>query len=429
MKKFILILMLLSTSSLYAQSFVKVKDSKLQYQGKPYYFMGTNFWQGMNLALKNPEQLKRELNHLQSLGIKQLRVLALSEGPDSEPYRVTPAVLTGPQDLREEVLVGLDFLLSEMKKRNMTAVICLSNFWPWSGGFAQWVSWFEKSSIPYPPPHPNGSWSVFQEYSSRFYTIPQAVKAQQEMVKKVITRTNTITGIAYRNDPTIMSWQLANEPRGGRYRKEFLNWVKSSAKLIKSLDRNHLLTIGSEGETMNPMDAGNDFIADHSLDEIDYTTIHIWVENWGVYNPKDAEATLPAALSLLRDYVKNHVEKSKQLKKPLILEEFGMARDQRSMSPGSSTTFRDRYYQEAFEQTLLYMQNKGIISGVNFWAWSGEARPSKPGGLWRTGDDLLGDPPHEEQGWYGVYDTDKSTLELIKDYAQKIENFKKGRKK
>ena len=78
-----------------------------------------------------------------------------------------------------------------------------------------------------------------------------------------------------------MSWELANEPRGGKFRKEFLAWIRGSAKLIKSLDQNHLITIGSEGETLNPKDAGNDFIEDHAIAEIDYATIHIWVENWG----------------------------------------------------------------------------------------------------------------------------------------------------
>ena len=40
------------------------------------------------------------------------------------------------------------------------------------------------------------------------------------------------------------------------------------------------------------------------------------------------------------------------------------------------------------------------------WAWGGEGRPRSPGGYWAAGDDVIGDPPHEPQGWYSVFDAD-----------------------
>ena len=60
------------------------------------------------------------------------------------------------------------------------------------------------------------------------------------------------------------------------------------------------------------------------------------------------------------------------------------------------------------------------ISGVSFWAWAGEGRPSTPGGYWQRGDALLGDPPHERQGWYSVYDDDREMSELIARTAARI---------
>jgi mannan endo-1,4-beta-mannosidase len=414
------------SSNTMAHDFVQVKNGRLEKSGKPYLFMGTNFWQAMNLGTSNKKLLKRELDHLQFLGVKQLRILGLSEGPDTEPYRVVPAVQINPTTQNEELLKGLDFLLVEMKKRGMTAVVFLSNFWPWSGGFAQWVSWTEGSSIPYPPPHPGGNWGTFQEYSSRFYTLPKAVEAQQKSIAKIVSRVNSITKIPYTEDSIIMSWQLANEPRGGKYRKEFLAWASSTAKLIKKLDRNHMVSLGSEGNTLSPESAGNNFIEDHSIPEIDYATIHVWVENWGVYDPKDPAKTFPTAIETLKTYIEDHVTKSKAFNKPIILEEFGMARDARSMDPRTSTEYRDNYYQVAFQETLRFMKMNGIISGVNFWAWSGESRPSKPyGSIWKPGDKLLGDPPHEEQGWYGVYGSDKSTLKIIMNSAWSVKNLRK----
>jgi len=312
--------------------------------------------------------------------------------------------------------------LIEMKKRKMTAVIYLSNFWPWSSKMSQWVSWIEGSSIPYPPPHPGGSWSRYQDYASKFYTLDRAVKGQQESVRKIVSRINTISKVPYSEDPTIMSWELANEPRGGLHREAFLKWISSSAKLIKLIDKNHLITLGSEGETMDPADAGNDFVEDHSFPEIDYATFHIWVENWGIYNPIDSSGTLSRAINVMKSYITDHAAKSRKLKKPVVLEEFGMARDSRSMNPESSTKDRDIYYQAVFQSSLQLMSAGSSLVGVNFWAWSGENKPKLPyGSLWQSGDPLLGDPPHEEQGWYGVYSTDHSTLNVIKSFADQIE--------
>lgn len=33
------------------------------------------------------------------------------------------------------------------------------------------------------------------------------------MWQSVVTRMNTITGVAYKDDPTILAWELINEPR------------------------------------------------------------------------------------------------------------------------------------------------------------------------------------------------------------------------
>ena len=41
------------------------------------------------------------------------------------------------------------------------------------------------------------------------------------------------------------------------------------------------------------------------------------------------------------------------------------------------------------------------------------------------GDDLLGDHPHEKQGRYRLYQTDQSTLNLVKSYALKIKLHEK----
>jgi mannan endo-1,4-beta-mannosidase len=413
---------LLTITTLSAEDFVTVKDGKFYQGNKLYRFMGANFWHAMNLAVKDKSQLVKELNLLKKHGVKNLRITALSEGPSKSPYRVEPAVQNQIGVLNEELLVGLDIVLDEMHKRNMQAVLVLGNFWPWSGGMAQWVNWFDQSSsIPYPPPHPNGSWSVFQTYSARFYSMDKAVEAYHQSIIKLLTRINTINKKHYNQDPTIMAWQLANEPRGDKNRTAFLKWIDSTSALIKKSAPKQLVSLGSEGETMDASNAGNDFLQDHQFKNIDYTTIHIWAENWGVYNPFDPNATMQAAKNLVTSYIAKHLSLTKMLNKPMVLEEFGIARDQRSMDPMAKTINRNEYYRFVFQEVLRHIDANENLVGVNFWAWSGYGQPKQPhGSLWMAGDDLLGDPPHEEQGWYGVYAHDTDTLELVREFALKF---------
>ena len=58
-----------------AQDFVQVEGDQFIWQSKPYYFMGTNFWYGMNLASSGEggdrERLLPELDHLKALGPQQ----------------------------------------------------------------------------------------------------------------------------------------------------------------------------------------------------------------------------------------------------------------------------------------------------------------------------------------------------------------------
>ncbi|HEY5824306.1 MAG TPA: cellulase family glycosylhydrolase [Cyclobacteriaceae bacterium] len=423
---FILMLGLMSCQP--KTEFVTVEGTKFKIGEKSYYFMGTNFWYGLNLGSKgaggNRERLIRELDRLKEMGVTNLRVVAGSEGPDSEPYRMVPSLQTSPGVYNEDVLDGLDFLLSEMKKRDMYAVMCLNNFWNWSGGMAQYVMWAGAAdSIPYPPPHPGGDWGVFQNFSAQFYSNAKAMELFDNHVKAMIARKNSYSNVNYKEDPTIMAWELANEPRGANNVAAYYEWVKNASSLIKQLDPNHLVTTGSEGKTSSPS-SGTNPEKDHSLTSIDYQTIHIWVQNWGIYNPAKADSTLQPSIDYALNYLKEHEEISKKINKPVVLEEFGISRDANSHDPSSATLIRDQYYEKLFE--AIYQRasaENSIVSGVNFWAWAGEGRPRQAEAIWKAGDDFIGDPPHEPQGWYSVYDKDSTTNKIIRAYGLKLKKL------
>ncbi|UZR92699.1 glycoside hydrolase 5 family protein [Chondrinema litorale] len=419
-------LFLLTMGITSAQSFIKINNQKFIKNNRPYYFIGTNFWYGMNLGAEQSgdrERLIRELDHLKKLGINNLRIMAGSEGPDTEPWRMTPSLQPELGIYNKDLLQGLDYLLDEMRKREMYAVVCLNNFWPWSGGMAQYVNWYENSEIPYPPPAEGGSWSKYQFYTARFYKDKNAIEAFNKHIKKIVGRVNSYTKIAYKDDPTIMAWQLANEPRGILSKKAFNKWIDKTTGLIKSLDKNHLVTVGSEGKTHTTF-SGNQVKKNHNSKHVDYMTIHVWAQNWEWFNPEKADETLILSKDKAEKYIEKHIEFAKKLKMPLVLEEFGISRDLNDHSTEAPVSVRDEYYEFIFSKVIELAKAGTPLAGCNFWAWGGEGRPSTPKAIWKNGDDFIGDPPHEYQGWYSVYNTDESTIEVIKTATEKINQVK-----
>ena len=62
------------------EAFISVEGTQLMRGGKPYYFIGTNFWYAPILGSTgeggNRERLCKELDALKALGIENLRILA-----------------------------------------------------------------------------------------------------------------------------------------------------------------------------------------------------------------------------------------------------------------------------------------------------------------------------------------------------------------
>ncbi len=405
--------------------FVSVDGKRFFLNDKPYYFLGTNLWYGMNLGSKGEsgdrQRLINELDFLSNIGVKNLRVMASSEGPDSEKWRIIPSLQSAPGKYNTDLLDGLDFLLFEMGKRDMKAIMCLNNFWHWSGGMAQYVSWENNTTIPYPPIEGDGDWQKYQEYASSFYSNKEAKEHYYNHIRFIVLRENTYTGKIYRDDPTIMSWQLGNEPRGINNREDFLDWIEFSAQLIKEIDSNHLVTVGSEGSTAHPS-SGNNFVKDHESEYIDYTTIHIWIQNWGWFNPTDKQS-LSTSIDRVQTYINEHEKLAIKLNKPVVLEEFGISRDYNNYSSNSSVSLRDKYFNKVFDIISLKVKNGSPLAGSNFWAWGGFGRPRKPKSIWKKHDQFIGDPPHEFQGWYSIYNSDLSTIKIIKKFASKFNNM------
>jgi hypothetical protein len=99
------------------------------------------------------------------------------------------------------------------------------------------------------------------------------------------------------------------------------------------------------------------------------------------------------------------------------MEEFGLPRDTLRCNAGSSTTMRDQYFSTLLKTVYDSAANGSPIAGTNFWGWGGEARSPNSDFIWRIGDPFMCDPPMEKQGLNSVYDTDSSTIQVLKEHA------------
>lgn len=411
-----------------AQSFVERKGEQFFLNGKPYYYIGANYWFGSVLALQKDksrgiERLRKELDFLRSKGITNLRVLAAAEGEGlvNGVERVGPPLQTAKGKFNESVLNGLDVLLAEMDKRNMKAVLFLSNNWEWSGGFLQYLRW--NNLIDEATFRRKLSWDEMRDYVSKFYTCDECKKDYLKQVEFILNHTNKINGKKYINEPAVMAWELANEPRPMRPSSNdaYKKWISDVAAFIKSKDKNHLVTLGHEGYMgTESLDL---FEQVHADKNVDYLTIHIWPKNWSWFQTATMAQDLPQVISKTQDYINQHVAVAEKLHKPLVIEEFGLPRDNHSFDINATTNLRDQYYQYIFSRWKQSFDNNGVIAGANFWAYGGLAKPIKGQTFWKQGDDYMGDPPMEEQGLNSVFNSDASTWNVISSFTSALPSY------
>ncbi|HEY0428232.1 MAG TPA: cellulase family glycosylhydrolase [Pyrinomonadaceae bacterium] len=420
------IFVLLLSSGFFAEaSFVKVRNGQFFDGDKPYYFIGTNYWYGTLLGLeknkkRGVERLRRELDFLKANGVTNLRIMAGAEGTGliSGVERAAPPLQIEQEKFDEKVAESLDLLLFEMGKRNLKAVIFLSNNWEWSGGFQQYLIW--NNQIDDDLKTRKLTWDEQRDTVAKFYGCRMCTQAYDKQVEYILGRTNKFNKRKYTDDPTIMAWELANEPRPMRPRaeNEYKKWISETAVLIKQKDKNHMVCIGHEGRIGT--EGIKLFEEIHADKNVDYLTIHIWAKNWNWFRRGSLADDYPMAVERARNYIDEHLAVAEKLAKPLVIEEFGLPRNGESVNVYSSTGLRDRYYKHIFERLADSAKTGGKLAGVNFWAFGGEARPVKNQLFWKKGDDYTGDPPMEEQGLNSVFESDQSTWQIINSFSQKM---------
>lgn len=403
--------------------FVSVKGTQFYVNNNPYRFIGFNVWYACYLGAtrEGQERLLRELDTLKSYGFDNLRILG---GSEKSPFnRSLPvAFQTSAGTYNDSLLRGLDFVLAEMGKRKMYAVVYLNNYWQWSGGMSQYVNWSKGDSVS----DTDGDFKRMMNYSARFYADSGANDLFRNYIKMLVNRTNTYSNLKYKNDPAIMAWELANEPRPGpdgpdgeKNIEDFIAWNHKTSAWIHSIDPNHLVTTGSEG-TIGSIQKDEYFLRTLNDPSIDFATFHLWAKNWGWFDANRIDSTLPASISNAREYINLHIALARKLGKPITMEEFGLDRDSSKTQPFTSVNARNQYFKSVLELFTDSTLANAPFAGVNVWALGGYGQPTPWEKVMDNAGAFLGDPFGEAQGLNSVYISDTSTMNILYSARKKL---------
>jgi mannan endo-1,4-beta-mannosidase len=130
-----------------------------------------------------------------------------------------PKYIRGLGQYNEDAFRTLDLALKLANAQHIRLILPLVNNWPWQGGRGDLAAWRGKTK-------------------DDFWTDPQLIADFEDIVRHVLTRTNTLTGVRYLDDKAILCWETGNELRGPS------SWTKTIAEFIKGVDTNHLVMDG-----------------------------------------------------------------------------------------------------------------------------------------------------------------------------------------
>ncbi|KAF2534942.1 hypothetical protein F2Q68_00019132, partial [Brassica cretica] len=225
------------------------------------------------------------------------------------------------------------------------------------GGKKQYVDWARSQGRP-----------VSSE--DDFFTDSLVKDFYKNHIKAVLNRFNTFTKVQYKDDPTIMAWELMNEPRcpSDPTGRTIQAWITEMAAHVKSLDSNHLLEAGLEGfygqsspqsKTLNPPGQfGTDFIANNRIPGIDFVTAHSYPDEWFV------DASEQFQMEFLNKWLDAHIQDAQNiLRKPIILAEFGKSTKKAGYSPAQRDVVFNTVYTKIYESA----KRGGAAAGGLFW--------------------------------------------------------------
>jgi len=209
---------------------------------------------------------------------------------------------------------------------------------------------------------------------------PNGLRKLKEHISSILSRRNSVNGRIYREDATILAWDIANEPALPYFSDaQITAWLREVAGHVKALDPNHLVTIGlSVG---GPEYAkGGPHYERFNVPELDFFSFHFYPSgiNPVSYTPEELSSNLNSLRLLVEGFA--------AMGKPVILEEFSFG-TMRSLEKllGSRP---DRYQLEAWLYGYKAQMDTAFQAGacgVMFWGWGVPETKNVP--LWWRNED------------------------------------------
>ena len=354
--------------------FVTAEDGKFKLDGSDFYYSGTNCYY---LNFKPAEDVDTLLEEASDMGLSVIRtwghldVGTMTDQVDEEGVPVFEGSIDGgakegvyyqyfDAEKNEPVvnegemgLQKMDYVLAKAQEEDIKILLTFTNNWTPFGGMKQYLSWAGVDD------------------QDAFYTNEKIKGWYKNYIKTMLNHVNVYTGVAYKDDPTIFAWELANEPRSTdnlATKGTVYDWAKEMSEYVKSIDSNHMVSVGDEGclrydsnnkEDMQMLEdlgvnfnwtnwgggMGTDFERMLSIETIDFATPHLYLKDWS-FSETDAKA-----------WLKLHGEIAQEYNKPIILEEFGWKKE----DAGTAFDSKDDLFEVVYD----------IIEGEGEYAYSG----------------------------------------------------------
>ncbi|KAJ7636377.1 glycoside hydrolase superfamily [Roridomyces roridus] len=268
-----------TASSPTATGFIKTSGTKFTLNGAPYTVVGTNaYW--LSLFGYGAADVNTALNDIVNSGATTVRGFNEVTTPTGIYFHLWNGTTA-------TVNTGAD---RHSRAHGIRIIIALTNNWSDFGGMDVYTQQILGPG----------------QFHDVFFTNPTLIAAYKSYVQAVVTR--------YVNEPTIMAWELSNEPRC-----QGTNTQPSPTCNNTSIDKNHLVAIGDEGFLNVPGDfdypysgtIGIDFVANLAIPTLDFGTFH---DNWG-----ESANTVGWG----EQWITDHATAMTNADKPVIMEEFG----------------------------------------------------------------------------------------------------------